>query len=56
MELILQSITKFSLGLHYKGGISYLFVNGTEIHKFKQKIRKLKQLHYVWEMFQKTFL
>ena len=28
---------KFYLRLHYNGGISYLFVNGTEIIKFKAK-------------------
>ena len=28
---------KFCLSLHYNGGDSYLFVNGTEIHKFKAK-------------------
>ena len=28
---------KFSLDLHYNGGNSYLFVNGTEIYKFKTK-------------------
>ena len=28
---------KFCLSLHYKGGNSYLFVNGTEICKFKAK-------------------
>ena len=27
----------FCLSLHYNGGNSYLFVNGTEIHKFKAK-------------------
>ena len=27
--------TKFCLSLHYNGVNSYLFVNGTEIHKFK---------------------
>ena len=26
-----------SLSLHYKGANSYLFVNGTEIYKFKAK-------------------
>ena len=26
---------KFCLSLHYSGGNSYLFVNGTEIYKFK---------------------
>ena len=29
--------TKFWLSLHYNGGNSYLFVNGTEIIKFKTK-------------------
>ena len=28
---------KFYLRLHYNGANSYLFVNGTEIHKFKAK-------------------
>ena len=28
---------KFCLSLHYNGGSSYLFVNGTEIQKFKGK-------------------
>ena len=28
---------KFYLSLHYNGGNSYLFVNGTEIVKFKPK-------------------
>ena len=28
---------KFCLGLHYNGANSYLFVNGTEIYKFKAK-------------------
>ena len=29
--------TKFCSSLHYNGSCSYLFVNGTEIHKFKTK-------------------
>ena len=29
--------TKFCLSLHYNGENSYLFVNSTEIHKFKAK-------------------
>ena len=29
--------TKFYLSLHYSGANSYLFVNGTEIHKFTSK-------------------
>ena len=28
---------KFCLSLHYNGANSYLFVNGTEIHKLKAK-------------------
>ena len=32
-----ESNKKFSLGLHYNGTNSYLFANGTEIHKFKAK-------------------
>ena len=38
MQLILLwQETKFCLSLHYNGANSYLFVNGTEIHKFKTK-------------------
>ena len=33
--------TKFRLSLHYNGPNSYLFVNGTEIHKFKAKDSKI---------------
>ena len=33
--------TKFCLSLHNNGSNSYLFVNGTEIHKFKAKILRL---------------
>ena len=39
--------TKFCLSLHYNGANSYLFVNGTEIHKFKAKDSEI-------ETFQKT--
>ena len=34
--------TKFCLSLHYNGGNSYLFVNGTEIIKFKAKYSEIK--------------
>ena len=38
MQLILLwQETKFCLSLHYNGENSYLFVNGTGIHKFKTK-------------------
>ena len=30
-----ETKTKFCLNLHYNGANSYLFVNGTEIYKFK---------------------
>ena len=32
---------KFCLSLHYNGANSYLFVNGTEIHKFKAKYSEI---------------
>ena len=32
---------KFCLSLHYNGANSYLFVNGTEIYKFKAKDSEL---------------
>ena len=32
-----QHNKKFCLSFHYNGENSYLFVNGTEIHKFKAK-------------------
>ena len=31
------TVTKFCLSLHYNRANSYLFVNGTEIYKFKAK-------------------
>ena len=34
---------KFCLSLHYKGANSYLFVNGTEINKFKAKDSKISK-------------
>ena len=32
---------KFCLSLHYNGANSYLFVNGTEIHRFKAKYSEI---------------
>ena len=32
-----ENTKKFCLSLHYNGANSYVFVNGTEIHKFKAK-------------------
>ena len=31
----------FCLRLHYNGAKSYLFVNGKEIHKFKEKVSEI---------------
>ena len=36
------SKTKFYLSLYYNGVNSYLFVNGTDIHKFKAKDSEIK--------------
>ena len=36
-----QTKKKFCLSLHYNGANSYLFVNGTEIYKFKAKDSKI---------------
>ena len=35
--ILLKKNKKFCLNLYYNGANSYLFVNGTEIHKFKVK-------------------
>ena len=32
---------RFCLSLHYNGAISYLFVNGIEIYKFKAKVSEI---------------
>ena len=37
INLTENSKTKFCLNLHYNRENSYLFINGTEIHKFKAK-------------------
>ena len=43
----------FCLSLHYNGVNSYLFVNGTEIYKFKEKDFEIFVARYVFETFQK---
>ena len=41
-SIILSAIRKkFCLSLHYNGANSYLFINGTEILKFKAKDSRL---------------
>ena len=42
------TVTKktFCLSLHCNGANSYLFVNNTEIYKFKANISEICQLHY----------
>ena len=37
---------KFCLNLHYNGANSYLFVNGTEIYKFKAKYSEIVARHF----------
>ena len=47
---------KFCLSLHYNGANSYLFVNGTEIYKFKAKDSEIVAIPLclgVQEIFQK---
>ena len=39
--------TKSCLNLHYNGDNSYLFVNGTEIYKFKASDSEIVSTHYV---------
>ena len=46
-SILLKKNTKFRLSLHYNGVNSYLFVNGTEIHKFKVKTLRLWQVHHI---------
>ena len=43
MYSISSTVTKnkFCLSLHYSGANSYLFVNGTEIYKFKAKVSEI---------------
>ena len=38
---------KFCLRLHCNGANNYLFVNGTDIHKFKTKDSEIVTAHYV---------
>ena len=44
----------FCLRLHYNGSNSYLFVNGTEIHKFKANVSEIVATTLRLETFQKT--
>ena len=48
--------TKFCLSLHYNGANSYLFVNGTEIIKFKAKDSEIVAYPLCLGKFQKNFL
>ena len=51
-----QNNTKFCLSLHYNGANSYLFVNGTEIIKFKAKDSEIVAYPLCLGKFQKNFL
>ena len=46
---------KFCLILRYNGANSYLFVNGTEMIKFKAKDSQIVTTPFLLETFQKTF-
>ena len=46
---------KFCLCLHYNGANSYLFVNGTEVHKFKAKDSEIKATLLCLGNISKTF-
>ena len=50
------TVTKkeFCLSLHYNGAKSYLFVNGTEIYKFKAKDSEIVASPLCLGKFQKT--
>ena len=41
---------KFCLSLHYNGANSYLFVNGTEIYKFKAKYSEIVASKYFYRL------
>ena len=47
--------TKFCLNLHYNGANSYLFVNGTEIHKFTAKYSEIVPNNLCLENVSKDF-
>ena len=46
----------FCLSLHYNGANSYLFVNGTEIHKFKAKDSEINAIPLCLGNVSKPFL
>ena len=46
---------KYCLSLHYNGTNSYLFVNGTEIYKFKAKDSEIVATQRTFQTSQKTF-
>ena len=41
---------KFCLSLHYNGANSYLFVNDTEIYKFKEKDSEIVNISKDWSV------
>ena len=47
--------TTFCLSLHYNGGNSYMFVNGTKNYKLKARISDIFPKNCAGEMFQKIF-
>ena len=55
VQLILMKIKKNCLSSHYNGVNSYLFVNGTEIYKFKAKDSEIVANPLCLENIQKNF-
>ena len=47
--------TKFCLSQHYNGANSYLFVKGTEIHKFTVKDSEINPYNFCLENISKDF-
>ena len=46
---------KLCLNLHYNRAISFLFVNGTEIHKLKAKLTEINAILLCLENISKDF-
>ena len=54
-SILLKKIKKLLKSLHYNGANSYLFVNGTEIHKFKAKDFEIVAIPFCLENISKEF-
>ena len=50
-----RSNRTFCLRLHYNGSNNFLLVNTTKTNQFKEKDSKIKNIPYVYEIFQEIF-